>query len=424
MMKNQTKKILLVNDDVIIIKILIERIKFLNHTTMILTANSYKEGVNHIFNNKNSIHAAIVDLNLPDATQGEMADFTLDKKIPTVVITKIFDQKLQKKLLNNNILDYIFKDEKKGLNNALNSINRILDNYDTTVLVVDSSKVQRDVLKEILENMKLNVLTATNIEDTIKILKQEKNTISLVLADYNVKNSNTSSVGLISEVREKYDKDELGIIISSSSEDSHISTNTIKLGANDFIEKPFTQTEVTVRVNSLLHIMQLFKKTRELSHKDFMTGAYNRRYFNSSGSAIYEKAKRDKRNVSIVTIDIDNFKYINDKYGHNIGDTCIIELVKLMQNNFRSSDLISRFGGDEFVLLLENISLSNIQLVCEKLRKNIEKNIIKTDNYEIQFTVSIGISYGIQDDMYEMIKDADKALYFCKNNGRNQIKVY
>jgi diguanylate cyclase (GGDEF)-like protein len=246
----------------------------------------------------------------------------------------------------------------------------------------------------------------------------------LVLADYTIENTEGSSVTLISEIREKYDKDELGIIISSSSSEPDIATEIIKLGANDFIEKPFLQTEVTVRVNSLLDIMQLFKNTRELSHKDFMTGSYNRRYFNSSGSAIYDKAKREKKNVGLITIDIDNFKYINDKYGHDIGDTCIIKLVKLIQNNLRNSDLICRFGGDEFVLLLENISLKNIQIVCEKIRENIEKNVIKTSKDEIKFTVSIGISYGMKEYMYDMIKDSDKALYFSKNNGRNQIKVY
>tara|TARA_B100001063_G_scaffold36472_1_gene29994 strand:- start:6881 stop:8152 length:1272 start_codon:yes stop_codon:yes gene_type:complete len=423
-LKNETKKILLVNDDIIINKILIEKIEFLSHNIKILTSTSYKKGIEYIHNNKDSIHAAIVDLNLYDASQGEMADLTLKNNIPTIVITNIFDKKLEMKLLNNDILDYIFKDEKKGINNAINSINRVLDNYDTTVLIVDNSRIQRDLLKEILENMKLNVLTAKNFEDTMYLLKQQENNISLVLADYNIQKNKTSNVALISEIRERYDKDELGIIISSSSEDPHIATNVIKLGANDFIEKPFTKTEVTVRVNSLLHIMQLFKNTRELSHKDFMTGAYNRRYFHSSGSAIYDKARRDKRNVALITIDIDNFKYINDRYGHDIGDICIIELVKLMQNNLRSSDLISRFGGDEFVLLLEYISLKNIKIVCEKIRKNIEENIIKTSNHEIKFTISIGISYGMHDDMYEMIKDADKALYFCKNNGRNQIKVY
>ena len=421
-MKDKIKRILIVDDDNTIISILVDKIQLLNHDVEILTANSYEKGIEHINNQKEQIHAAIIDLNLPDAPDGEMVDFTLDKNIPTVVLAEVYDKKLQQKLFDKDILDYIFKDEQKGINNAINSINRILYNYDTTILIVDSSITQRDIIKEILLDMKLDVLTASDGKKAMEIIAKEKNNISLVLADYNM--PNMEGAELISEIREQYDKDELAILVLSSSENPDIATNFIKLGSNDFIEKPFTRAEVIVRVNSLLHIMQLFNKTRELSFKDFMTGAYNRRYFYSSGSAIFDKAKREKRDIALVTLDIDNFKNINDNYGHDIGDICIIKLVKLLQNNLRSSDLVARFGGEEFVILLENISKENLKLLFEKIRINVQNNIIETNEYKISFTVSIGISYGMKNNIDDMIKDSDKAVYFCKNNGRNQIKIH
>jgi len=154
-----------------------------------------------------------------------------------------------------------------------------------------------------------------------------------------------------------------------------------------------------------------------------MTGAYNRRYFYTTGTSIFDKAKRAKRDVAIATIDIDKFKNINDTYGHDIGDVCIINVVKVLKKNLRTSDLLSRFGGEEFVVLLENITLENTQKLFEKIRETFENNIIKANNYTINFTVSIGISYGIKEDLDAMIKISDDGLYFCKENGRNQVKI-
>ena len=169
--------------------------------------------------------------------------------------------------------------------------------------------------------------------------------------------------------------------------------------------------------------MQLFEKTRELSFKDYLTGAYNRRYFYTSGTAIFEKVIRENKKLAVATIDIDDFKHINDTHGHNIGDLCIIEVVKILNKNLRGSDLLSRFGGDEFVILLENITLKNTQTLFERIRNTFENNEIKTHNGFVKFTVSIGIFYGREESLVESIKVSDEALYYSKENGRNQIKV-
>ena len=415
------KKILIASDDKTTLTILSTKVKMLNHDIEVLTAENYKDGVRHIIEQKGRIHASIVDFFLPDASEGEMVNLVLEKEIPTVVLTSDFGEKLRQRLLSNDVLDVIFKDSKKGINNVINSIDRILYNYDTTVLIVDDSRTSRDILKDILVSIKLNILLAEDGEEALELVKKYKQDISLVLTDYNM--PKMDGMDLVLEIRELYDKDELAIAVLSSSEKLDIPTQFIKIGANDFIEKPYTKKEVVTRVNSLLYTMKLFEQTRELSYKDYMTGAYNRRYFYSSGISIFEKAKRDKNKLAIATIDIDNFKIINDTYGHDIGDICIINLLKVLQENLRTSDLVSRFGGDEFVVLLENITLENTKILFEKLRVALEKNIVKANNYKIKFTVSIGISYGINEDLDAMIKISDDALYFCKKNGRDQVKI-
>lgn len=415
------RKLLIIDDDKVVLSILKEKCQ--SHCQVeILTAMSYKEGVRHILENKGNIHAAIVDLNLPDAHKGEMADFTLAKEIPTVILTGIFDENLKNKLMHNDILDYIHKDGKKGLNNAISSIERVLQNYGITVLVVDDSKVQRDLLKDILESIKLNVLTASDGEEALELIKNKENNISLVLTDYNM--PKMDGMELTIAIREVYDKDELGIIVLSSIDhNDDIATQFIKIGANDYLDKPYKKTAVTTRVNSIFHTLDLFRKTKELSYTDFMTGAYNRRYFYSSGQAIFDKAKREKRDLVVATLDIDKFKNINDTYGHDVGDICIIRVVELLQHTLRSSDLVARFGGEEFVVLLENISKDDVEILFEKIRVKFEENEISSGKDTIKFTTSIGICYGMKDTLDEMIKVADDALYYCKENGRNQILI-
>lgn len=416
----EKKKILIVDDDKIVLSILEQKCR-IRFSAEILTATTYKEGVENILKSNGTIHAAIIDLNLPDVNDGEMAKYTLSKGIPTVVLTGVVDEILKENLLHLDIVDYIQKDGIKGFDNCINIIDRILKNYDTTIMIVDDSSLQVSLLKKILESIKLNIITAQNGKEALELINKKEHDISLILTDYIM--PEMDGMELTIKTRELYDKDELGIIVLSSNANDDIATNFIKIGANDYIDKPYKKTAVITRVNSTLHILDLFKQTKELSFKDFMTGAYNRRYFYSSGQAIFDKAKRDNRDVSIAMIDIDKFKNINDTYGHDIGDLCIIKVVELFKSQLRSSDLVCRFGGEEFVVLLENISKKDVYNLFEKVRKSIEKYILKTTEHRISFSVSIGISYGMQETIDDMIKISDEALYYCKENGRNQIKI-
>ena len=135
--------------------------------------------------------------------------------------------------------------------------------------------------------------------------------------------------------------------------------------------------------------------------------------------------KKPKETILIYVslLDIDKFKSINDTYGHDIGDEAIKTVSTILNKNLRKTDLIARFGGEEFCILIENISLENATILLERVRQAFERHLLVIDNLQIKFTVSIGIYYGIKNTLEEMIKIADNELYFCKNNGRNQIKL-
>ncbi|MDD3598180.1 sensor domain-containing diguanylate cyclase [Sulfuricurvum sp.] len=180
----------------------------------------------------------------------------------------------------------------------------------------------------------------------------------------------------------------------------------------------------------LFYLGKLYSRTHQLSielkeqaTRDYMTGCYNRRYFYEVAEPIFFKNKRKNAPLAVVMMDIDNFKKINDMYGHDIGDRAIQEIPVILGKNLRKSDLLARFGGEEFCMILEDITLENTQKVFERVRENFENNRINVNGVEIRYTVSFGVAYGLTDSLEEMINLSDKALYDSKNNGRNRVTI-
>ncbi len=415
------KTILLVDDSSLVINMLTKALNDSFKNIKILTAKSVKEAANYILNEDITIHIGVIDLNLPDGYDGEVVDLTINKDIPTIVLTGLLSQNIKNIILEKRVIDFILKDSPKVLKQTLTSIDRVLKNYDTNILVVDDSSTQLIIATKMLNKIKLNVTTAKNGKDAYDILESSDKKFSLVLTDYHM--PEMDGIELTLKIREKYDKDELGIIVLSGNKDIDVHAQCIKMGANDFINKPYSEIEVSTRVNSNLEILELFQKTRDMANKDFLTGAYNRRYFFETGQATFRKAKRAKKDLVVAMFDIDKFKNINDTYGHNIGDIAIKEIAKILNKNLRDSDLMARFGGEEFCVLLENISLENTKILFEKIRLAFENNILHALAHTIKYTVSIGVCYGIEDNLEMMIKKADEGLYYCKNNGRNQVAI-
>ncbi len=162
----------------------------------------------------------------------------------------------------------------------------------------------------------------------------------------------------------------------------------------------------------------------EQINRDPMTNLYNRRYFNETVKNIFPILQRGETKMSLLMIDIDNFKNINDSYGHHTGDIVINNIADTFRSNLRNSDIAIRFGGEEFLILLTNTGLHNSIGIAEKIRKSVEQNIINLeDNTTIQYTISIGVSEVIQNDenINIALKKADSALYEAKKTGKNQV---
>ncbi len=167
----------------------------------------------------------------------------------------------------------------------------------------------------------------------------------------------------------------------------------------------------------------------DMSHKDPLTQIFNRRYFSEQSRKIKSYSQRNGNlPFSLLTLDIDKFKNINDTYGHLAGDEVIIKVAQIVEDEIRQSDIAARFGGEEFVMLLQDCSIDDAFLVAEKVRKSIETNFVEVaGNTHIKCTVSIGCAQfdsELDEDNIELTLDrADKALYEAKNNGRNQTII-
>lgn len=169
----------------------------------------------------------------------------------------------------------------------------------------------------------------------------------------------------------------------------------------------------------------MYKHTKHLSETDALTKLNNRRCFENCFDKEFARAKRYGNKLSIGIIDVDFFKKINDTYGHLCGDYILQEVAYNIVNNFRQTDFVFRYGGEEFTVILTETSAESAQIPFERLRKTIEEQVFKYNNNDIKVTISAGISSNTElQDAWDMLDEADKALYKAKNNGRNRVELF
>ena len=166
----------------------------------------------------------------------------------------------------------------------------------------------------------------------------------------------------------------------------------------------------------------------QIAIKDPLTKIYNRRFFIEVAEKELERDKRKGSPLSVIILDIDHYKKVNDSYGHLIGDQVLINLANLCLNNIRNMDIFARFGGDEFVILMPDTDKKMASETADRLRVLVaEKPMAASDKSEVPITISLGISdwnSEIPIEINELLDQADQALYQAKQAGRNRVKVW
>ncbi|MEA1913771.1 MAG: diguanylate cyclase [Campylobacterota bacterium] len=384
-----------------------------------VVANTKQECADALLKYRGKFAAALLDLHLPDAPNGEVVDFVTKFDIPTIVLTGSEIQDDESFYRNKSIVDYVIKDGGFAIGYVLEVLKRLVRNKEMKVLVVDDSKVFVSQMQDLLQRYQLNCLVAYNGQEAMKVLKENPD-IRIVFTDYNM--PIMDGLELTRNIRKQYKKDRVSIIVTSGSDNKKIPSKFLKYGANDFLYKGFTNEEFYARLNNTLEVLELFEATQEKANKDFLTGMYNRRYLFDVVQELYARAKAKDTPLCTAIIDIDKFKNINDRYGHDIGDIAIKEVVKILRLNINEGSLIARLGGEEFCVVLNGYTLEEVNSKLEMIRKAFEENIIEiTQRLSLKYTVSIGATMQLVGSFDEMMKKADENLYEAKNSGRNKV---
>ncbi|WP_101760429.1 diguanylate cyclase [Oceanicoccus sp. KOV_DT_Chl] len=163
-----------------------------------------------------------------------------------------------------------------------------------------------------------------------------------------------------------------------------------------------------------------------LSRTDKLTALWNRGYWEERMNEEFSRSKRSNHPTCLVMFDIDHFKNINDTYGHQVGDDAIRAVSRLMLENSREVDILGRYGGEEFAIVLPDTALDGAMIYCERLREAIANNIVESQGQTVQFTISLGIAVLDEQTRYptDWLVNSDRALYRSKEHGRNQTNVF
>ncbi|MGF1726833.1 response regulator [Photobacterium nomapromontoriensis] len=351
---------------------------------------------------------AVLDYCLPDGQDGEIIDVCLSVDIKVIVLTALMDEMTRERVLAKTVIDYIPKDSPTCIANMIPILKRLERNKGHKALVVDDSITARKYVRSLLERQYLTVVEANNGEQALEIITK-KTDISLVITDYAM--PERDGVSLTKELRKRFQPGQLAIIGLSASDENALTARFLKAGANDFLKKPFNQEELYCRLHSTLNILDSERNLYQLANKDYLTQVWNRRYFFEHAMAKQQSGPR-----CLALLDIDNFKQLNDSYGHHIGDMVLIELANTLQNYFPDA-LVARYGGEEFCILYGNSSQIFIQRL-DAMIKDIANTELSILSNIIKFTVSIGI-VNAHSSIHELLKRADICLYKAKADGRN-----
>lgn len=384
-------------------------------------AMSLKEAKNHLINNNpEDYYVALVDLNLPDAPNGEIVDMVSRYDIPIIVFTGTYDEALRRRILSKRILDYIIKSNSTNFDFALQLIKFIVNNRNNAILIVEDSMTQREGLKDILQRQVMKVYEAENGKQALEIIEANPE-IKIVLTDKEM--PIMDGITLTAKLRTKYSADELAIIGLSSAQ-GLVSIEFLKAGANDFLKKPYIDEELLSRIVINLQMIDYVIQEKEFATKDFLTNIYNRKYLFEHGIKIYNKLKNIQNSMVVAMIDIDFFKKVNDTYGHQAGDVAIQTVANVLKKSFDNTQVIvARYGGEEFCILLPKATIEQSSIKFEIIRKEIETLTIVSEEHKFKITISTGITANSSTSLQSMIDIADQALYYAKHNGRNQVKV-
>lgn len=329
-----------------------------------------------------------------------------------------------------------------------------------TILIVDDSDTSRLLLESILRHAgHADIVLAASAQEAFHILELDnvgagECPVDVILMDLMMPGMDgieaTRRIKAVGRLRD------IPIVMVTVNADQQSLEHAFQAGAIDYITKPVNRIELRVRVHSVLklkeeidqrkirerelmdlagRLAEVNKRLKEMAIRDELTGLYNRRHFMEHARAEFMRHKRYGSSLSLLMIDADHFKTINDNYGHSVGDLTLAALAEIGRRQLREVDIFARIGGEEFAILLPETALEDAVVVAERIRASVEFSSLREDggralrsdlgaNQGLRFTVSIGVACtnAQLEDVDSLLKMADRALYAAKNAGRNRVE--
>ncbi|MCK4994404.1 MAG: diguanylate cyclase [Candidatus Omnitrophica bacterium] len=290
------------------------------------------------------------------------------------------------------------------------------------ILIVDDEEKDVEFLRRILQQENYDITIAENGKKALALLNEKK--FDLVILDIIL--PDIDGYDVCKKIKEDKQNNNLPVLFYTNISAVDNKLIGLKMGASDFLTKNSDARELLIRVEMLLDAKKSIDSAIELAYIDDLTEVYNRRYFQYCLKNEFERSCRYKRDFSCAMIDVDKFKRINDTFGHKTGDVVLRKTANTLRRNIRSSDILCRYGGDEFGVLFPETCSDEAYLAAERIRQNLLKQELNEKESSSAITISCGISsYSNSTKKFDdLLEQADKALYAAKQKGRNQTNVF
>jgi len=290
------------------------------------------------------------------------------------------------------------------------------------ILIIDDSIVVAEFLKNVLEQEGHTVVTTNNGRNFLELIKEY--CIDIILLD--IVMPEIDGFEVLGILKNSEETREIPVIMITGLTSAMEVKKALDLGAMDFIRKSAEQIEITARINSALKLKHKQDQLLLNAQTDPLTQLYNKQYFNVSFQKLINERTAHPAGIALIVIDCDHFKSINDRFGHTFGDDVLCDVANAIKKSTKRKDIACRFGGEEFIAILPDVTTFQACSVAERIRKNIEKIPYLPPN-ETTVTVSCGVGHTVGDDnktSLQVVNEADMALYAAKRNGRNRTVLF
>ena len=298
------------------------------------------------------------------------------------------------------------------------------------ILIVEDELIFRRMVKKYLLEAGHDIVEAEDGQSAWELFQHEP--FQLVITDWVM--PRLSGPELVHKIRTSGEKNYTYIIMLTAMDDKDNVVVGLESGADEYLTKPFNSKELVARVASGMRILKLeeqlmlaHQQMEILAMRDGLTGLLNRRAIEEYAEAEFNLTLRKERVLSVIMLDIDHFKNINDRFGHNCGDHTLQQVAKILKEDLRVYDRIGRWGGEEFILILPDTQLMDAAKVAERIRARtaeMEMSLENGEEFSVQISLGIASTASQFSSLTKLIDAADQALYQAKQTGRNRVCIF